>query len=331
MSRFTSCLHASGLCAVFLMTATAAFAQTAPRIDAIYIDIPSNSIVIAGADLLKNSTMKVTLGEAGMPGNIASSCVQGSNTTLLICTFAGGLPPAGDYALVVATNYPPQSRFYETRYNLTIGAAGPAGPRGLPGVAGPAGPAGAPGAPGTMGAPGAPGPMGIMGPPGISLPGPPGPQGPAGPTGAPGSPGTPGPAGAPGAPGPMGMMGPPGIGTPGTPGAQGPAGPQGPVGPQGPSGASVPDARFGASQGSDGRTGDCIMATVFLSAATFGPGLLADGRLLSIAQNTALFSLLGTQYGGNGTTNFALPDLRSAAPNGLGYYICNQGIFPSRL
>jgi microcystin-dependent protein len=35
-----------------------------------------------------------------------------------------------------------------------------------------------------------------------------------------------------------------------------------------------------------------------------------DGQLLSIAQNTALFSLLGTMYGGNGQTTFALPDLR---------------------
>ena len=35
-----------------------------------------------------------------------------------------------------------------------------------------------------------------------------------------------------------------------------------------------------------------------------------QGQLLSISQNTALFSLLGTTYGGNGTTTFALPDLR---------------------
>lgn len=35
-----------------------------------------------------------------------------------------------------------------------------------------------------------------------------------------------------------------------------------------------------------------------------------DGQLLPIAQNTALFSLLGTTYGGNGQTTFALPDLR---------------------
>jgi len=37
---------------------------------------------------------------------------------------------------------------------------------------------------------------------------------------------------------------------------------------------------------------------------------LCDGQILPIAQNTALFSLLGTQYGGNGQTTFALPDLR---------------------
>jgi microcystin-dependent protein len=39
-----------------------------------------------------------------------------------------------------------------------------------------------------------------------------------------------------------------------------------------------------------------------------------DGQLLSIAQNTALFSLLGTTYGGNGQVTFALPDLRGRAP-----------------
>ncbi|MBL7976400.1 MAG: phage tail protein [Candidatus Kapabacteria bacterium] len=38
-----------------------------------------------------------------------------------------------------------------------------------------------------------------------------------------------------------------------------------------------------------------------------------DGQLLDISQNTALFSLLGTTYGGNGTTTFRLPDLRGRA------------------
>jgi microcystin-dependent protein len=38
------------------------------------------------------------------------------------------------------------------------------------------------------------------------------------------------------------------------------------------------------------------------------------GQILSIQQNTALFALLGTQYGGNGTTTFGLPDLQSRVP-----------------
>jgi microcystin-dependent protein len=43
-----------------------------------------------------------------------------------------------------------------------------------------------------------------------------------------------------------------------------------------------------------------------------------DGQLLSISQNAALFSLLGTTYGGDGESNFALPDLRSRVPVSLG-------------
>ncbi|MBE2201574.1 MAG: phage tail protein [Anaerolinea sp.] len=43
-----------------------------------------------------------------------------------------------------------------------------------------------------------------------------------------------------------------------------------------------------------------------------------DGQLLPIAQNTALFSILGTTYGGNGQTTFALPDLRGRAPIHMG-------------
>ena len=43
-----------------------------------------------------------------------------------------------------------------------------------------------------------------------------------------------------------------------------------------------------------------------------------NGQLLPINQNQALFSLLGTTYGGNGQTNFALPDLRSRVPMHVG-------------
>lgn len=42
------------------------------------------------------------------------------------------------------------------------------------------------------------------------------------------------------------------------------------------------------------------------------------GQRVPIAQNAALFSLLGTYYGGDGQTDFALPDLRGRAPTGIG-------------
>ena len=45
---------------------------------------------------------------------------------------------------------------------------------------------------------------------------------------------------------------------------------------------------------------------------------LCNGQLMPIAQNSALFSLLGTMYGGNGTTTFGLPDLQGRVPIGMG-------------
>jgi microcystin-dependent protein len=45
---------------------------------------------------------------------------------------------------------------------------------------------------------------------------------------------------------------------------------------------------------------------------------LCQGQILPISQYTALFSLLGTTFGGNGTSNFALPNLQSRVPNGQG-------------
>ena len=45
---------------------------------------------------------------------------------------------------------------------------------------------------------------------------------------------------------------------------------------------------------------------------------MCQGQLLQISQNTALFSLLGTQFGGNGQTNFGLPDLRGRCLLGMG-------------
>ena len=74
------------------------------------------------------------------------------------------------------------------------------------------------------------------------------------------------------------------------------------------------------------------MGTVQPWAANFAPQnwLFCHGQLLPISQNTALFALLGTTYGGDGETTFGLPDLRDAAPNGLTYSICVVGIYPSR-
>ncbi|MET3211592.1 UNVERIFIED_CONTAM: microcystin-dependent protein [Paenibacillus sp. PvR008] len=66
---------------------------------------------------------------------------------------------------------------------------------------------------------------------------------------------------------------------------------------------------------------------------TFAPRgwLKCEGQILSIQQNTALFSLLGTNFGGDGRTTFALPDLRGASPvPNVDYYIATQGVFPSR-
>lgn len=54
---------------------------------------------------------------------------------------------------------------------------------------------------------------------------------------------------------------------------------------------------------------------------------LCNGQLLPINQNQALFSLLGTTYGGNGQTNFALPDLRGNVPihEGSGFTLGQKG------
>jgi microcystin-dependent protein len=61
-----------------------------------------------------------------------------------------------------------------------------------------------------------------------------------------------------------------------------------------------------------------FMGNVMLVAFNFAPRgwAFCNGQLLPINQNQALFSLLGTIYGGNGTTTFALPDLRSRVPVG---------------
>ena len=63
-----------------------------------------------------------------------------------------------------------------------------------------------------------------------------------------------------------------------------------------------------------------VMAFITPFAGNFAPRTWAtcEGQILSIAQNTALFALIGTYYGGNGQTTFALPDLRGRVIIGAG-------------
>jgi microcystin-dependent protein len=68
---------------------------------------------------------------------------------------------------------------------------------------------------------------------------------------------------------------------------------------------------------------DPYIGEIRIMGCTFAPTGWAqcNGQILPIAQNTALFSLLGTFYGGNGTTSFGLPNLQGSAP-------MDQGIGP---
>jgi microcystin-dependent protein len=77
---------------------------------------------------------------------------------------------------------------------------------------------------------------------------------------------------------------------------------------------------------------DQYLGEIRMFAGNFAPygWALCNGQLLAISQNTALFSLIGTYYGGDGVTTFALPNLQSRAPihqgQGLGLspYVIGQ-------
>jgi microcystin-dependent protein len=62
------------------------------------------------------------------------------------------------------------------------------------------------------------------------------------------------------------------------------------------------------------------MGQIMLTPYNFAPKFFAqcNGQLMAISQNNALYSLLGVFYGGDGVTTFALPDLRSRTPIGMG-------------
>lgn len=63
-----------------------------------------------------------------------------------------------------------------------------------------------------------------------------------------------------------------------------------------------------------------FLGEIIIFGGNFAPNgwAMCQGQLLSISQNTALFSILGTTYGGNGVQTFGLPDLRGRVPVGMG-------------
>ena len=74
---------------------------------------------------------------------------------------------------------------------------------------------------------------------------------------------------------------------------------------------------------------DPFLAEIRIVGFNFAPSGWAtcNGQLIPISQNTALFSLLGTTYGGDGRTTFALPNLTGSAPMHPGQ---GPGLSPAR-
>lgn len=78
---------------------------------------------------------------------------------------------------------------------------------------------------------------------------------------------------------------------------------------------------------------ETFIGTIALFPYSFIPAgwLECSGQILPIEEYQVLYSLIGTQYGGDGRHAFLLPDLSSAAPApGLKYCIAMEGIYPAR-
>ncbi len=78
---------------------------------------------------------------------------------------------------------------------------------------------------------------------------------------------------------------------------------------------------------------DPLLGDIEIFPFGFAPAywMVCDGQILSIATNQALYALLGTNFGGNGTTTFGLPNIpEDKCPTGMRYYIAVQGMFPPR-
>lgn len=78
---------------------------------------------------------------------------------------------------------------------------------------------------------------------------------------------------------------------------------------------------------------DALIGSIMLFPYNFTPNgwSTCEGQTLSIQQYTTLFALIGFTYGGDGITNFKLPNLKGAEPlPTMKYYIALTGIYPSR-
>lgn len=78
---------------------------------------------------------------------------------------------------------------------------------------------------------------------------------------------------------------------------------------------------------------DYLLGSIVLLPYNFTPiGFLqCNGQVVSVMQNEALFSLLGTQFGGDGINNFGLPNLQGAEPHpSIRFYMCSEGQYPQR-
>ena len=78
---------------------------------------------------------------------------------------------------------------------------------------------------------------------------------------------------------------------------------------------------------------DYTIGEITLFGFFFAPigWMSCEGQVLNVNTNQALFSLIGSTYGGDGKTTFALPNLKGSEPlPNMKYYICTSGIYPQR-
>jgi microcystin-dependent protein len=80
---------------------------------------------------------------------------------------------------------------------------------------------------------------------------------------------------------------------------------------------------------------EVYIGSIQLFAFNYAPAgfALCNGATLQIMQNQALYALIGIKYGGNGTSNFMLPNLLNASPyptQNMQYYIATQGMYPTQ-